>query len=188
VPEVRCLRKKLDQLSQDDAARQWSAHLSRQWMQADPDAAGTLYIDGHVRVYHGGKTKLPRKYVSRDRLCLRCINDYWVNDAVGRPFFVVEKTIDPGMLKTLENDIIPRLLHDVPGQPGRFRQGCYVAITGLLTGSTLDISAARRLLQDLFVSVFIYPSICMILSHKYSSLSSPKNFIYLLIVSFTSCT
>jgi hypothetical protein len=124
----------------------------------------------------------------------------WINSArmmqpgngvpisVGRPFFVVEKTIDPGMLKTLENDIIPRLLHDVPGQPGRFRQGCYVAITGLLTGSTLDISAARRLLQDLFVSVFIYPSICMILSHKYSSLSSPKNFIYPLIVSFTSCT
>ena len=41
-----------------------------------------------------------------------------MNDAVGRPFFVVEKTIDPGMLKTLEDDIIPRLLHDVPEQPG----------------------------------------------------------------------
>jgi len=118
VPEVRCLREKLDQLSQNDAIKQWSAHLSQQWMQADPEAAGTLYIDGHVRVYHGGKTKLPRKYVSRDRLCLRGINDYWVNDAIGRPFFVVEKTIDPGMLKTLEDDIIPRLLHDVPGQPG----------------------------------------------------------------------
>lgn len=117
VPEVRCLREKLDQLSIDDAARQWSAHLSKHWMQANPDAAGTLYVDGHVRVYHGSKTKLPRKYVSRDRLCLRGISDYWVNDAVGNPFFVVEKTIDPGMLKTLENDIIPRLLHDVPDQP-----------------------------------------------------------------------
>jgi hypothetical protein len=55
-------------------------------MQADPEVAGTLYIDGHVRVYQGGKTKLLREYVSRDRLCLRGINDYWVNDAVGRPF------------------------------------------------------------------------------------------------------
>lgn len=118
VPEVRCLREKLDQLSLDDSAKQWSAHLSRQWMQADPEAAGTLYVDGHVRVYHGGQTKLPRKYVSRDRLCLRGISDYWVNDAVGRPFFVVEKTVDPGMLKTLESDIIPRLLREVPNQPG----------------------------------------------------------------------
>lgn len=117
VPEVRCLREKLDQLSVEDAAKQWSAHLSRHWMQDDPEAAGTLYIDGHVRVYHGGLTKLPRKYVSRDRLCLRGMCDYWVNDAIGRPFFVVEKVVDPGMLKTLENDIIPRLLQDVPNQP-----------------------------------------------------------------------
>ncbi|TFG35306.1 MAG: hypothetical protein E4H46_05170 [Desulfobacterales bacterium] len=72
VPEVRCLRKKLcGQLRADDAAKQWSALLSQHWMQADPTAAGTLYIDGHVRVYHGGQTKLPKKFMSRERLCLR---------------------------------------------------------------------------------------------------------------------
>lgn len=129
IPEVRCLREKLDQLSIEDAAKEWSTHLSRHWMQADPEAAGTLYIDGHVRVYHGKKTKLPRKYVSRDRLCLRGVNDYWVNDAVGNPFFVVEKTIDPGMLKTLDGDIIPRLLQDVPNQPSAdaFRENRYLS-------------------------------------------------------------
>lgn len=117
IPEVRCLRQKLDQLSKDDAAKQWSLHLSKQWMEADPIAAGTLYVDGHVRVYHGGQTKLPRKFVSRERLCLRGMCDYWVNDAIGKPFFVIEKTIDPGMLKVLEEDIVPRLLQDVPNQP-----------------------------------------------------------------------
>ena len=117
VPEVRCLRRKLDELSADKAAEQWAVHLSGQWLQGDPEAAGTLYIDGHVRVYHGGQTKLPRKYVSRERLCLRGTLDYWVNDALGRPFFVVEKAIDPGMLATLENDIVPRLLDDIPHQP-----------------------------------------------------------------------
>jgi hypothetical protein len=30
---------------------------------------------------------------------------------------MVEKAIDPGLLKTLENDIVPRLLKDIPGQP-----------------------------------------------------------------------
>ena len=68
IPEVRCLREKIEAMSAGDTAEQWSAHLSRYWMDADPDAAGTLYIDGHVRVYHGGLTKPPRRYVSRERL------------------------------------------------------------------------------------------------------------------------
>lgn len=117
VPEVRCLRKKMDEMSGDNAAELWAAYLGKQWMEADPEAVGTLYVDGHVRVYHGDQTKLPRRYVSRERLCLRGITDYWVNDAVGRPFFVVEKVVDPGLLKTLHDDIVPRLLRDVPGQP-----------------------------------------------------------------------
>lgn len=117
VPEVRCLRRKMDELSADKAAEHWAAHLGKYWMEADPEAVGTLYIDGHVRVYHGEQTKLPRRYVSRERLCLRGITDYWVNDGVGRPFFVVEKVVDPGLLKTLRDDIVPRLLDDVPGQP-----------------------------------------------------------------------
>lgn len=119
VPEVRCLRNKLSQLSRDDAAQQWSLHLSRHWLEADHAAAGTLYVDGHVRVYHGGQTKLPRKFVSRERLCLRGVCDFWVNDATGNPFFVVEKVINPGMIQTLEDDIVPRLLLDIPGQPSQ---------------------------------------------------------------------
>ena len=117
VPEVRCLRMKMDELSAGNAAEQWAAHLSRYWMQADPDAAGVLYIDSHVRVYHGHLTKLPKRYVSREKLCLRGNTDYWVNDAIGRPFFVVEKVVDAGLLNTLRTDIVPRLLKDIPGQP-----------------------------------------------------------------------
>ncbi len=117
VPEVRCLRMKMDELSAGNAAEQWAAHLSRHWMQADPDAAGVLYIDSHVRVYHGHLTKLPKRYVSREKLCLRGNTDYWVNDAIGRPFFVVEKVVDAGLLNTLRTDIVLRLLKDIPGQP-----------------------------------------------------------------------
>jgi len=48
---------------------------------------------------------------------LRGTTDYWINDAVGQPFFTIEKPVDPGLLKTLEQDIVPRLLKDVPNQP-----------------------------------------------------------------------
>jgi transposase len=120
VPEVRCLRNKLKQLSggQDHQAPEiWAGLLSKDWLQQEPELAGTLYVDGHVRLYHGAMTQLPRRYVARQRLCLRGTTDYWVNDALGQPFFSVERAIDQGLLEAIESDIIPRLLRDVPGQP-----------------------------------------------------------------------
>ena len=117
VPEVRCLRNKLKQLCQDDRAKSWSAHLSRKWMEDAPESVGTLYVDGHVRLYHGKQTKLPRRFVSRQRLCLRGTTDYYVNDAQGLPFFRVDRTIDHGLLDVLRQDIVPRLLQDIPNQP-----------------------------------------------------------------------
>jgi len=119
IPEVRCLRNKMDELSANDGAERWAAHLGKYWMDLEPESVGALYIDGHVRVYNGRLSKLPRRYVSRERLCLRGVTDYWVNDAIGRPFFVIEKEIDPGLLNTLRNDIVPRLLDDVPDQPSQ---------------------------------------------------------------------
>lgn len=117
IPEVRCLRKKLSQLSAGKAPERWSGVLSKEWMEHDPELAGALYVDGHVRLYHGQQTQLPRRYVSRQRLCLRGTTDYWVNDALGQPFFAVERPIDHGLLEALENEVVPRLLKDVPGQP-----------------------------------------------------------------------
>lgn len=86
-------------------------------MQEDPAEAGYLYVDGHVRVYDGALANLPRRFVSRERLCLRGTTDYWVNDAIGRPFFVVSKALTQGMGEVLLNDIVPQLLLSVPQQP-----------------------------------------------------------------------
>jgi hypothetical protein len=117
VPEVRCLRNKLAALSRDDAPQKWAGLLSRDWFKDEPERAGALYVDGHVRLYHGSQTDLPKRFVSRQRLCLRGTTDYWVNDILGRPFFAVERPIDHGLLEVLRSDIVPRLLKEVPGQP-----------------------------------------------------------------------
>jgi transposase len=117
VPEVRCLRRKLAALSIDDGPSKWAGLLSQDWLKAAPDLAGALYVDGHVRLYHGSQTALPKRYVSRQRLCLRGTTDYWVNDILGQPFFAVERPIDHGLLEALRSDIVPRLLKDVPSQP-----------------------------------------------------------------------
>jgi hypothetical protein len=117
APEVRTLREKVKALAEPEAVADWGQRLSQQWMGEDPGEAGTLYVDGHVRVYHGGQTKLPRRYVARQRLCLRGITDYWVNDQRGRPFFVVSSPLNAGLLSVLEGELAPRLLREVPGQP-----------------------------------------------------------------------
>jgi len=113
VPEVRTVRNKLRLLSKG-RPKQWSAELCREWMQADPEATGLFYVDGHVRIYHGSQTMLPRRYVSRQRLRLRGTTDYWVNALDAQPFFVVTKPIDPGLVKVLTDDIVPRLEKDAP--------------------------------------------------------------------------
>ena len=60
IPEVRTLRSKIKQLTQDESSQKWSVELCKEWMQSAPEQAGILYIDGHVRVYNGHQTKLLR--------------------------------------------------------------------------------------------------------------------------------
>jgi len=117
VPEVRTLREKLEHLCERGDVNEWSADLSRDWMAGNPDLAGYLYVDGHVRVYHGRQTKLPKRYVARERLCLRGTTDYWVNDALGQPFFCVNAPVNPGLLEMIRREIVPRLEQDVANQP-----------------------------------------------------------------------
>jgi hypothetical protein len=117
VPEVRTLRTKIAVLAKYGKPEQWSADLCKQWMQATPENACSLYVDGHVRVYHGKVAHLPRHYVARQKLCLRASVDYWVNACDGQPFFSVPKDISSGLIDALEQDIVPRLIEDVPNQP-----------------------------------------------------------------------
>lgn len=119
APEAKTIRDKIFLLTKDGRSKEWSSSLCQDWMQEQPDHAGTVYIDGHVRVYHGEKAKLPKHYVARQKLCLNAVCDYWVNAMNGDPFFLVSKDVDPGLLNVLENDIVPRLEKEIPGQPSQ---------------------------------------------------------------------
>ena len=110
IPEVRTLRAKLKLLSQDlGRAMRWNAELAKEWIARQNDAELYFYCDGHVRVYHGDQSKLPRHYVARERLCLRATTDYWINAMDGQPFLYVNKEVDPGLIATLKQDVIPWL-------------------------------------------------------------------------------
>ena len=117
IPEVRTLRAKIKDLGETGEPERWSAALCDDWMQSAPDEAQVLYVDGHVRVYHGEQTPLPRHYVARERLALRATTDYWVSAMDGQPFLLLHHPIDPGLIEVLRNDLLPWLDHHVPNQP-----------------------------------------------------------------------
>ena len=122
IPEVRTLRAKVKLLSQEmGLAMRWNAELAKEWIARQNDAELFFYCDGHVRVYHGDQTELPRHYVARERLCLRATTDYWVNAMDGQPFFYVNKEVDPVaqdlkahcLITTLKEEVIPWLEKNV---------------------------------------------------------------------------
>jgi predicted nucleic acid-binding Zn-ribbon protein len=123
IPEVRTLRAKLKLLSKDlGQAMRWNAALAKEWIARQNDAELYFYCDGHVRVYHGDQSELPRHYVARERLCLRATTDYWINAMDGQPFLYVNKEVDPGLIATLKQDVIPWLEANVLKSPERERR------------------------------------------------------------------
>lgn len=117
IPEVKTLRERIALFCSKCDIEQWGYKLSKSWMEDYPDLSGVLYIDGHVNIYYGSETQMPKRFVSRLRLCMSGSTDYWVNDQLGQPFFVVNKVINSGMIQTIKEDIIPRLNKDIPDQP-----------------------------------------------------------------------
>ena len=117
IPEVKTLREKVDLIARDNKAKEWSVELCKDWLQTLPEGAAALYVDGHVRVYSGEQFNIPKHFVPRIKLCLHAACDYWVNAMDGQPFFMVSQPVDPGLIKTIENEIVPVLENTVPNQP-----------------------------------------------------------------------
>lgn len=113
-PHPRTLRGHVSRMARDAEVGRWFRALSADWLAELGGRDGVLYVDGHVRVYHGSQVNLPSKWLSRDRLCMSGMTDYWVNDEAGRPVFVVSKSVTQGMIDTLRRDIVPRLLAELP--------------------------------------------------------------------------
>jgi hypothetical protein len=117
IPEVKTLRNRIVQFCQKSDINKWSMKLSKDWMEENPELSAVLYIDGHIKLYYGHETSPPKRFVSRMRLCLSGTTDYWVNDVLGQPFFVVNKTISNGLIQTIKENLLDKFNNDVSNQP-----------------------------------------------------------------------
>jgi len=115
APEVKTLRRKLSRLAAFERAVDFGHALAERRVALRGAALGFLYVDGHVRVYHG-KHVLPKTHVARMRLSMPATSDYWVNDTAGDPLFVVTAEANAGLVKML-----PTVLDEVRSLVGERR-------------------------------------------------------------------
>jgi len=119
-PEVKCLRDKIKLLSSQKQAQRLNRLLVDDWYRNQSEENLFLYIDGHVRIYHGSQANLPAKFVSRQKLCLNATTEFWVNDPKGMPVMMVTGELTEKLAQSIENLIIPQLqktnLLPAPGQ------------------------------------------------------------------------
>ncbi len=107
APEVKTIRRKLTRLASYHRAEELGKELARLRVEARGQLMGFLYVDGHVRVYHGKRT-IPKTHVARMRLSMPATTDYWINDQAGDPLFVMTAEANAGMVKML-----PEVLNEV---------------------------------------------------------------------------
>lgn len=107
-PEVKTIRRKLKEIRERKLAPLFNGALTEHWVEEDNDCLGYLYVDGHVRPY-SGKHGLPKMFVPNRHLCMPGTKEYWVNGSSSDPLFFITAQASEGLLKTLKEDVIPRL-------------------------------------------------------------------------------
>jgi hypothetical protein len=115
VPEVRCLREKIAQIVNQEKTEELSQALLHEWMNREAEET-FFYIDGHVRVYHGSLANLPKRFVSREKLCLPGTTEFWVNNELGMPYMVVTGELNDKLKDIILNEIVPALLRETAGR------------------------------------------------------------------------
>lgn len=119
IPEVGYFRAKIKQITDQSKSDELHAELFRWYAAEMPELF--FYIDGHVRVYHGDLANLPKRFVSREKLCLSGTTEFWVNDQQGLPLMVVTGELNEKLKSAIE-EIIPKIISGttqpaIPGEP-----------------------------------------------------------------------
>lgn len=87
APEVKTLRRRMQALADLGRSEELLVALAHHHAKAHPEAMGVLYLDGHVRAYHGG-ADLPKAHLARARIAMAATTDTWLADSAGRAVLV----------------------------------------------------------------------------------------------------
>ncbi|WP_427133993.1 putative transposase [Pseudarthrobacter sp. S9] len=124
APEVKTIRRKFAALAETGkAAELITAMASRHLSGSGPDGedlAALLYVDGHVRAYHGTR-KIAKQHSTRLKFPAPATLETWVSDAAGDPVMVV--LAEPGASLAMELRRLLPTLRDIVGNDRRVLVG-----------------------------------------------------------------
>lgn len=145
-PEVKTLRRKLAELATYKKGAVVMRAMALRELKANEALSGFLYIDGHVREYHGNGS-LSKGYSTRRRLGIKSATDTYVNDARGEPLFLVTSELNEGLTQVLE-DIVDEVKALI-GEEQRFtmifdRGGWSPELFAKLFGLGVDVLTYRK--------------------------------------------
>jgi DNA-binding MarR family transcriptional regulator len=109
APEVKTLRRKLRELGERQLAGTFTRRLAERWAASAPRELALLYVDGHVRPYHGRKHQLPRHHVQQRGRPMRGTKDFYVNDRRSDPLLFVTAEGTESLLETLDSVLLPEV-------------------------------------------------------------------------------
>ncbi|HMD99260.1 MAG TPA: helix-turn-helix domain-containing protein [Terriglobia bacterium] len=101
APEVKTVRRKFTRMAAMERGTLLMDEVARQRIAQDEDRVAFLYVDGHVREYHGKfplfEAKKPQRQVAAP-----AATDTWVHDADGEPLLVVTSEVNATLTQVLE--------------------------------------------------------------------------------------
>lgn len=113
APEVKTVRRKFSRMAAMGQGKRLMDELARQRIAEDEERIAFLYLDGHVREYHG-KYRLSKAKKSQRQVAAPAATDTWVNDATGEPLLVVTSQVNAQLTQVLE-PILAEVKQLVPG-------------------------------------------------------------------------
>ncbi len=121
APEVARLRFRMAELAAEVKSDELVMALARHHVEGRPEAVGLLYVDGHVRAYHG-KEEVPKAHVARMRIAMPAEVDTWVCDRFGDGLLVWQSP--PGASLAGELAVVVAKVRELLG-PGATPTVCF---------------------------------------------------------------
>jgi hypothetical protein len=106
LPETKTLARKLNEIAGRQLAREFMSQMAEHRIQANKAACAVLYVDGHVRQYHG-RRRVSKRFVSRRGLAMPAIEDWWVHDGACSPLLKIPGRPDRSLVAT-----VPEIVRD----------------------------------------------------------------------------
>jgi len=146
APEVKTVRRKFASLAAMQRASELMEEVARRRISRSDDCVAFLYIDGHVREYHGKHPLFQAKKAQR-QVVTPAVTDNWVHGAGGEPLLVVTSEVNAKLTQVLEPILadVRRLVGDERRMTAVFDRGGFSPkLFARLIDSGFDVITYRK--------------------------------------------